>query len=41
LRQHFSLPLPAERGPLEIVAFAENTATGDVLQALALPVCTP
>ena len=41
LRQHFSLPLPAEHGPLEIVAFAENTATGDVLQALALPVCTP
>jgi len=41
LRQHFSLPLPAERGPVEIVAFAENTATGEVLQALALPVCTP
>ena len=41
LRQHFSLPLPAERGPLEIVAFAENTATGEVLQALALPVCIP
>jgi hypothetical protein len=40
LRQHFNLPLPADRGPLEIVAFAENTATGDVLQALALPVCT-
>ena len=41
LRQHFSLPLPAERGPLEIVAFVENTAIGEVLQALALPVCTP
>ena len=41
LRQHFSLPLPAERGPLEIVAFAENTASGEVLQALALPICTP
>jgi len=40
LRQHFNLPLPADRGPLEIVAFAENIATGDVLQALALPVCT-
>jgi hypothetical protein len=40
LQQHFTLPLPADRGALEIVAFAENTATGDVLQALALPVCT-
>jgi hypothetical protein len=40
LRQHFNLPLPTNRGPLQIVAFAENTATGDVLQALALPVCT-
>jgi hypothetical protein len=34
------LPLSADRGPLEIVALAENTATGDVLQALAMPVCT-
>ncbi len=40
LRQHFNFPLPVDRGPLEIVAFVENTATGDVLQALALPVCT-
>ena len=40
LRQHFNLPLPTDRGPLEIVAFAENTATGEVLQALAMPVCT-
>jgi hypothetical protein len=39
LRQQFSLPLPADRGPLEIVAFAEDTATGKVLQALALPLC--
>jgi hypothetical protein len=40
LRQHFTLPLPTDRGPLEIVAFAENTVTGDVLQTLAMPVCT-
>lgn len=40
LRQHFNLPRPADPGPLEIVAFAENTATGEVLQALAVPVCT-
>jgi hypothetical protein len=40
LRQHFTFPLPTDRGPLEIVAFAENTATGEVLQALAMPVCT-
>ena len=39
LRQHFTLPLPADPGPLEIVAFAEDTATGKVMQALALPVC--
>lgn len=40
LRQHFTFPLPADPGPLEIVAFAEDTATGTVLQALALPVCS-
>ena len=40
LRQHFTLPLPADRGPLEIVAFAEDTSSGKVLQALALPVCS-
>jgi hypothetical protein len=39
-RQHFTLPLPADPGPLEIVAFAEDTVTGKVLQALALPVCS-
>jgi hypothetical protein len=34
-----TLTLPADPGPLTIVAFAENSATGEVLQALALPFC--
>ena len=40
LRQHFSLPIPSDRGPLTIVAFAEDARTGEVLQALTLPVCS-
>jgi len=40
VRQRLQFPLPADSGPLEIVAFAEDGAGGDVLQALALPVCT-
>lgn len=39
LRQRISLPLPTERGPLEVVAFVEDDARGDVLQTLRLPVC--
>jgi hypothetical protein len=39
LRQRFQFPLPADPGPLEIVAFAEDAVGGDVLQALALPLC--
>ena len=39
LRQRVSLPLPVDRGPLQIVAFVEDNATGDVLQALTLAVC--
>lgn len=39
LRQHLDLPLPAERGALEIVALAEDADTGAVLQALSLPLC--
>jgi hypothetical protein len=39
LRQRLQFPLPAEAGPVEIVAFAEDTKGGDVLQALALPLC--
>ena len=41
VREHVSFALPADTGPLAIVAFAENAATGDVLQALTLPLCAP
>jgi hypothetical protein len=41
LKRSLRLPLPADRGPATIVALAENAATGEVLQALALPVCAP
>jgi len=40
-QQQLVLALPAEAGPLSIVAFAEDTETGEVLQALSLPLCTP
>ncbi len=39
LRQRVELPLPSDSGPLEVVALAEDGANGDVLQALALPLC--
>jgi hypothetical protein len=39
LRQRLQFPLPADPGPLEIVAFAEDADRGDVLQALSLPFC--
>jgi hypothetical protein len=39
VRQRLQFPLPAEPGPLEIVAIAEDGAGGDILQALALPLC--
>jgi hypothetical protein len=35
----WSLPLPADAGPVSIVVLAENARTGDVLQALELPLC--
>ena len=41
LRRTVHFALPSDRGPLSIVAFAENTKTGEVLQALALPLCAP
>jgi hypothetical protein len=41
VREHLSFTLPADTGPLAIVAFAENAGTGDVLQALTLPFCAP
>jgi hypothetical protein len=41
MHQRISLPLPPETGPLAIVAFAERAGTGEVLQALSLPLCAP
>lgn len=34
-----SLALPSDPGPLSVVVVAENKRTGDVLQALELPLC--
>ena len=34
-----SLAVPADPGPLSVVVLAENARTGDVLQALELPLC--
>jgi hypothetical protein len=39
LRQRVELPLPADSGPMQIVAWAEDSANGDVLQALTLALC--
>jgi len=39
LHQRVELPLPSDSGPLQVVAWAEDATTGDVLQALALGVC--
>jgi len=39
VRQRLQFALPADPGPLEIVAFAEDAVGGDVLQALSLPFC--
>ncbi len=38
-RAQLSFALPADPGPLSIVAFAEDSKSGEVLQALALPLC--
>jgi hypothetical protein len=38
-RQQFMFAIPADAGPVSIVAFAEDAASGEVLQALALPFC--
>ncbi|MGH8714939.1 MAG: DUF1223 domain-containing protein [Casimicrobiaceae bacterium] len=37
--RRLSMPLPAEAGPLSVVAFAENARSGEVLQVLELPLC--
>jgi hypothetical protein len=39
LRERLVFSLPTETGPVSIVAFAENSMTGDILQVLALPMC--
>ena len=39
IRQQFVFAIPADAGPISIVAFAEDSASGEVLQALALPFC--
>ena len=38
-QQQMIFSIPSDPGPLSVVAFAENAATGEVLQALALPLC--
>ena len=38
-RAQLSFALPGDPGPLTIVAFAEDSKSGEVLQALALPFC--
>jgi hypothetical protein len=39
VRQRMQFALPTDPGPLEVVAFAEDAAGGDVLQALSLSFC--
>jgi hypothetical protein len=41
LRQTIRFARPEDRGPLAIVALAEDNRTGEVLQAASLPVCAP
>jgi len=38
-RQQFVFAIPADAGPISIIAFAEDAASGEVLQALSLPFC--
>jgi hypothetical protein len=39
MREQLSFALPAEGGPFSFVAVAEDAQTGEVFQALALPLC--
>jgi hypothetical protein len=39
MRERLTFALPLEQGPVSIVAFAEDSMTGDILQVLALPMC--
>jgi hypothetical protein len=38
-RGRLAFPLPSEAGPVTAVALVEDTASGEVLQAFALPLC--
>lgn len=40
LHHRLTLPLPVDDGPLAIVALVENRTSGDVLQALKLPIAS-
>jgi hypothetical protein len=40
LHDRVSFALPADGGPLSVVALAEDSVTGDILQALSLPLST-
>ena len=40
MRGRIAFALPQEHGPVSIVALAENSTTGDILQVLALPLCS-
>lgn len=39
LKQRVELPLPNDSGKLEVVAWAQDDGSGNVLQALSLPLC--
>jgi hypothetical protein len=39
LRQRVTLPVPDDVGAMQFVAWVEDTASGEVLQALTLPLC--
>ena len=41
LRRTIRFARPEDRGPLAIVALTEDNRTGEVLQAVSLPVCAP
>jgi hypothetical protein len=40
-QERVTFPLPHEAGPLTVVAFVEDTVSGEVLQAFALALCEP
>jgi len=40
LRDRLTFPLPTESGPIALAAFVEDSTSGEVLQAFALPLCS-